>query len=110
MKICKQYERNNAKDGRSIVSPVLKIMRNCANVPNCICTRRCKICSINVRFIREFLFLSHTCVHTFLVRNNVNVRVMIVRLLLFFIRLSRSTTAAVERVKKKRVRPFSTLY
>jgi hypothetical protein len=32
MKICKRYERNNAKDGRSIVSPVLKIMRNCAKV------------------------------------------------------------------------------
>jgi len=46
------------------------------------------------------LFLSRTCVHTFLVHSNVNVRVMIVCLLLFFIRLSRSTTAAVERVKK----------
>jgi uncharacterized protein (DUF2267 family) len=32
MKICKQYERNNAKDGRSIVSLVLKIMRNCVKV------------------------------------------------------------------------------
>jgi hypothetical protein len=56
------------------------------------------------------LFLSCTCIHTFLVHSNVNVRVMTVCLWLFFIRSSSSMTAAVERVKRKRARPFSTLY
>jgi hypothetical protein len=43
------------------------------------------------------LFLSHTYVHTILVRSNVNVCMMTVCLLLFFIHSSHSMTAAVER-------------